>query len=47
METQRISIALQAFYEFIKFINSRVKSLLDGKRLTNNLDKFGVDQTEK
>ena len=42
--TKKISIALQAFGEFI---NYRVKSLLDDKRLNNNMNKFGVDQPEK
>ena len=35
---------LQAFCEFI---NYRVESLLDDKRLTNNMNKFGVDQLGK
>ena len=35
---------LQGFGEFI---NCRVKSLLDDKRLNNNMNKFGVDQPEK
>ena len=39
-----ISITLQGFCEFV---NCRVKSLLDDKRLTNNMDKFGVDQLGK
>ena len=35
---------LQGFGEFI---NCRVKSLLDDKRLNNNMNQFGVDQPEK
>ena len=42
--TKKISIMLQGFGEFI---NCRVKSLLDDKRLNNNMNKFGVDQPEK